>query len=378
MVYHYRAPLDWLAQRLVAATTHPIRSRLPDQPPGLTPQRVTLRWAPTAGGALRTQRGLLWTSHETPLALAGYQRAGAEALVQFRPTRRREGEGRPLVERFTAPVSGPVKAVANLGNDRLTIRGRIGTVPFLRSLAAPGLLAGRWSVQAGEEGRQIRLALGPPNRPPIGARVFVCRGQIEQPTAQVLATGHIAISADLGMEAEWLDNQGRRRVTDWTIPVRHLLSLPEASPSEILGVNLLLEDLRWAPDGPAWALLRAQIARYRPTFLPVNRWHSVQTEAAPPSMGYTPAPVLVGYIETSFSWTEDSQPLATVPVEPFEVAFGRPVSRLLALDSRPGALDLLLGLKGGGLHLLTVPTSWTSAPRSLTALAFSDRLRFQA
>lgn len=368
-MYLYRAPLDWLAQRLVAATAHPIRSRQANQPPGLHPQRVTLRWAPAAGGAIRTQRGLLWTSHQTPLTLASYQQSGAEALLQLRPLRRAQGEGRLLLESFVAPIRGAVSATATLANERLTIRGRIGETPFLRQLAAPGLQPGRWSVQAASDQNRVHLTLGPPDRPPLGARILSFRGQVEQPTAQSLVTGHVAITASLTMEAEWLDKQGRRRVTDWQIPVRHLLRVRDATPGELLGIRLNLQELKWAPDRPAWALIRAEIAHYRTSFLP--------TSGDPERPGWAPVPVLSHQTEADFAWTEVEQGRPSAPVQPFSIPFDRPVSRLIALELRPGALDLLLGLKGGGLHLLTLPSPWGRPPAALTLLANQGQIQIQ-
>ncbi|HLO01538.1 MAG TPA: hypothetical protein VK191_00285, partial [Symbiobacteriaceae bacterium] len=283
--------------------------------------------------------------------------------------RKAHGEGRPLQDSFLAPTTGPVTATAHLANARLTIQGRIGETPFLRQLATPGLQPGRWSVQATSEQNQVRLTLGPPDRPPLGARILSFRGQIEQPTAQPLATGHVALTAILAMEAEWLDNQGRRRVTDWQIELKHLLHVPEATPGELLGINLGLQELTWAPDRPIWALLRAELAHYRPSFLPVSSGRAVT--------GWAPAPVLTGHTVADFAWTEPDHPRSAAQVQLIEIPFDRPLARLIALDLRPGALDLLLGLKGGGLHLLTVPSSWRSPPLTLTVFARHGSIQLQ-
>lgn len=366
-MYLYRAPLDWLAQRLVAASAHPIRLRSPNHPPGLTPQRVTLRWAPAAGGAIRTHRGLLWTSHQTPLALAGYQQFGAEALLQFRPARRPCGEGRLLQDCFPAPAAGPVSATAHLANERLTIRGRVGQIPFLRQLAAPDLQPGRWSVLARPERGQVHLTLVPPDRPPLGARILSFRGCIEQPCAQTLTTGHVSVTAILAMEAEWLDKQGRRRVTDWQIQVRHLLRVIDATPGELLGIRVELLELKWAPDCPVWALLRAEIAHYRPSFFPMEG-----------GQGWAPVPVMTHQSVVDFAWTE-AEPLGPRgETNQRVIPFDRPITRLVALEVRQGALDLILGLKGGGLHLLTMESPWRRPPPSLTALALPGQIRLVA
>lgn len=363
-LYLYRAPLDWLAQRLVAASAHPIRSRSANQPPGLTPQRVTLRWAPAAGGAIRTHRGLLWTSHQTPMALLAYQQSGAEAFLQFRPVRRQQGESRLLQDCFPAPIAGPVSATAHLANERLTIRGRVGQIPFLRQLAAPDLQPGRWALQARIDRGQVRLTLGPPDRPPLGARILSFRGCLEQPSAQTLATGHVSITATLAMEAEWLDKQGRRRVTDWQIQLRHLLRVIDATPGELLGIRLELLELKWAPDCPVWALLRAEIAHYRPSFFPIEG-------------GSAPVPVMTHQSVVDFAWTEAERPGADPETRRSLIPFDRPIARLIALELRQGALDLIVGLKGGGLHLLTVESPWRRSPPTLTAFALPGQIRLE-
>jgi hypothetical protein len=221
----------------------------------------------------------------------------------------------------------------------------------------------------------VRLA--PSDRPSPGAPIRNVQGEVGQVTARPSATGHVVLDGAIQVEVEWVDHLGRRRVSDWSEPWTHLLSVPGVEEGEVLGVAANLVDLRWAPDRPLWALIQVQVARYRPVAVPVG-WTSPPGGGLPP---LAPLPVLVGLEGAQFEW-EGAPPVTlgagrmptgrAATAQPALLPFDQPIRRLLDLTLRPTAgrtlmADLLVAPAGGGLYLLEALVPWAAVPPGVTA-----------